>query len=124
MAGGVPDGAGKVPEVDGLVICDEEGLAVDALVVEGDSGGGGGDEEELGGEEVRVGDVANVGEVEEVLVVADLDVVLAALVDVEDACEGLDVALTKDTGGADGASEELGVILAIRLEDELFSSSL
>lgn len=124
MAGSVPDGAGEVPEVDGLVVCDEEGLTIDALVVEGDSGGGGSGEKELGGEEVGVGNVANIGEVKEVLVVADLDVVLAALVDVEDAGEGLDVTLTKDAGGADGASEELGVILAIRLEYELFGSSL
>lgn len=93
-------------------------------MVEGDSGGGGSGEEELGGEEVGVSDVANVGEVKEVLVIADLDVVLAALVDVEDAGEGLDVTLTKDASGADGASEELGVILTICLEDELFSSSL
>lgn len=40
-AGGAPDGAGKVPEVDGGVVCNEEGLAVHALVVEGRGGGGG-----------------------------------------------------------------------------------
>jgi hypothetical protein len=57
-----------------------------------------------------MGDIANVGEIEEVLVGADLDCVLAALVGVHDACEGLDVALTKDTSGTNGGCEELVVV--------------
>jgi hypothetical protein len=55
-----------------------------------------GGQEELGGEEMGVGDVADVGEVEEVKVVADLDLVLAALVGVIETGEGLDVALAED----------------------------
>lgn len=111
VAGGAEDGAGEVPEVDGAVVGDEEGLAVDALVVERGRGGRrpGGGEEALGGEEVAVGDVADVGEVEEVGVVADLDARVARLVGVVEAGEGLDVALAEDAGGSDRGGEEVRV---------------
>lgn len=71
-----------------------------------------------------MGDVADVGEVEEVLVVADLDVGLAATVGAEQSREQLGVTLAEDARGANGASEELGGFFAVGLEDELFSSSL
>lgn len=74
-------------------------------MVEGDEGRvGGGGEEELACQEVGVGNVTDVGEVEEVLVVADLDVGLAAAVGAEEAGEELGVTFAKDAGGADGAS--------------------
>jgi hypothetical protein len=124
VAGGVPNGAGKIPEVNRGVVCDEEGLAVDALVIEGNGGRSGGGEEELGSEEMGVGDIADIGEVEEVLIGANLDCVLATLVGVEDACEGLDVTLTKDAGWANGGCKELGIVLAVGLENDFLSLSL
>lgn len=66
-----------------------------------------------------MGDVADIGEVEEVLVGADLDRVLAALVGVENARESLDVAFAKDTGGTDGSREKLAALLAVGLENDL-----
>lgn len=63
---------------------------------------GGGEEEGVGGEQVCVGDVANIGEVEDVCVVADLNLVLGGLVGVVEAGEGLDVTFAEDAGGAEG----------------------
>lgn len=116
-AGGAPDGAGEVPKVDGAVVRDEEGLAVDLFVVEGRDGGGGGREEEAGGEEVGVGDVADVGEVEEVVVVAELDARLALAVDLDHLVRHHGVALAEDARGADGGCEEGVRVLAVCLED-------
>lgn len=48
-ARGVPDEAAKVPKVYGAVVGDEEGLAVDALVVEGHGRGGVREQEGAGG---------------------------------------------------------------------------
>ncbi len=124
MAGGAPDGAGEVPEVAGGVVCDEEDLAVDALVVEGRGGGAGGEEQGAGGEEVGVGDVADVGEVEDVGVVAELDVGLAGAVGAQEAGEGLGVAFAEDAGGAEGRGDEVGGGLAVGLDDELLGGGL
>lgn len=125
VAGGAPHGARKVPKVDGLVVCDEEDLAVDALVVEGRRGGGGGGEQQARGQEVRVGDVADVGKVKDVVVVAELHLALAGAVGVEQAGEGLDVALAKDAGGADRRGEQGGRGLgAVGLCDELLGGGL
>jgi hypothetical protein len=66
-----------------------------------------------------MGDVADIGEVEEVLVGADLNCVLAALVGVENACKSLDVAFAKDTSGTDGGSEKLAALLAVGFENDL-----
>jgi hypothetical protein len=71
-----------------------------------------------------VGDIADVGEVEDVCVVAELDVGLAVLVGSEEAGQALDVALAEDACGADGGGEKLGGLLAIGLDDEFFGSSL
>ena len=71
-----------------------------------------------------MGDVADIGEVEEVLVGADLDRVLAALVGVENARESLDVALAEDTSWANRGCEELRVVLAVGLENNFLSLSL
>jgi hypothetical protein len=124
VARGVVDGAGKVPEVDGAVVGDDEGLAVDLLVVEGRGGGPGGGDEAVGGEEVGMGDVADVGEVEEVGVVADLDLVLSGLVGLMEAGECLGIALAKDTSGADGGCKEAVGLLSVGVEDDLFCGSL
>ena len=107
VARGGPDGTSKVPKVDGGVVGDHEGLAVDLFMVEGRGGGGGGGDEGAGGEEVGVGDVADVGEVKDVHVVADLDLVLAVVVGADEAGEGLAVALAEEGGGSDGAGEEV-----------------
>lgn len=125
VAGGTPDSAGKVPKVDGGVVGDEEGLAVDALVIQRHGGRGGGDEEGLSSQEVRVGDVAHVGEVEQVGVVAHLNVGLAAMINGDETRERLHVALAKDACGADGGGEEFwGGFLAVGFEDEVFCGSL
>lgn len=65
-------------------------------MVEGDGGGGGSEEEGAGGEEVAVGDVFDVGEVEEVVVVADLDAGAALAVDVDHVIEDHCVAFAHD----------------------------
>lgn len=115
----VPDGAGKVPEVHGLAVRDEEGLAVDALRVEGHGGRhAGGGEQGLDGEQVREGDVLDVREVEEVGVVPHLELGLALLVRADHGREQLDVALAEDARGADRAREEGGG-RAVRGEDGL-----
>lgn len=82
-AGLAPDGAHEVPEVDGAAVGDEEGLAVDLLVVEGRGGRGVGHEQGAGREEVRVRYVLDVREVEQVRVRADLHLVLPLAVDVD-----------------------------------------
>ena len=124
-SGGVPYGAGEIPKVDGAVVGDEEGLAVDALVVERDGAEDGAGEEGLGGEEMGVGDVLDVGEVEEVLVVADLHVGAALLVDVDHVVHEHHVAFAHDARGADRAGEEVGGFgEAVRGEDELFGGGL
>ena len=69
-------------------------------------------------------DVADVGEVEDVEVVADLDLVLAVVVGADEAREGLAVAFAEDARGADGAGQELGAFLAVGGDDSLFSLSL
>lgn len=107
-AGGVPDGARKVPEVDGLAVGHEEGLAVDALVVKGLRLGGGRHEEGARRQQVGVRHVLDVGEVEQVVVLADLDVVLALLVDVHHVVDGLHVAFAEDARGADRGRQEVG----------------
>lgn len=125
VAGSDPDGASKVPEIARRVIGDEEGLTVDPLVVKGHRLGGGGDEEHVGGEEVAVGSVASVGEVEKVVVVSELDSGLALVVGTQETGKGLDVALAEDGGGSDGGSEEGGEGLgAVGLEDEFLGGGL
>lgn len=71
-----------------------------------------------------MGDVANVGEVEDVGAVTDLDVGLAAVIGFEEAGEGLDIALAEDAGRADGGGEKLGGLLAVGLENEFLGSGL
>jgi hypothetical protein len=60
----------------------------------------------VGREEVRVCDVADVGEVEEVLVGAELEIGLGGQGNFGHAGEGLGVAFAEDACGADGAGEE------------------
>lgn len=124
VTGRSPYSAGKVPEVHRLVVGDEEGFAVDALVVEWLGGCAGGGEEEVGCEKVPVGDVADVGEVEDVGVVADLDVGFAVAVGAQEAGQGLHVAFAEDACWADGGCEELVGVLAVGFEDEVFGGGL
>lgn len=74
------------------------------------------------GEEVCVGDVADVCEVEEVGVVAELDVGFVGLVGFYEAVEGLDVAFAEDAGGTEGRGEEFGG--AVCFEDDFFGGGL
>lgn len=71
-----------------------------------------------------MGDVADVGEVEDVGVVAELDVRLVVVVGAQEAGERLDVALAEDARGAEGGGEELGGFLAVGFDDELFGGGL
>lgn len=124
VAGSAPHRTGKVPKVHGGVVCDEEDFAVDTLVVEGLRGSAESGEQAVGREQVGVGNVADVGKVEEVVVVANLDVGLAALVGAQQAREVLDVAFAKDAGGTERCCEQLVGVGAVGLDDELFSGSL
>ena len=62
---------------------------------------------------MSVRDVADVGEVEEGFVVADLEDVFAVVVDLEEAEEHLDVAFAEDAGWADGGCQHLASILSV-----------
>lgn len=124
VAGGSPHGAGEVPEVHGRVVGDEEGFAVYALVVQGLGCCAGCGEQELRCEEVAVRDVADVREVEEVGVVAHLDVGLAVAVGSQETGQSLHVAFAEDACWADGGCEELVGVLAVGVEDEFLSGGL
>lgn len=117
VPGLVPHGACKVPEVHGLSVCNEEGFAVDALVVERDSGQ---DlvrvQEGLDSEEVAEGYVLDVCEVEQVLVGANLELGLALAVCADHRRQQLDVAFAEDASRSNGAGEEVGGC-AIGFED-------
>jgi len=108
-----PAAARKVEEVDWLVVGDQEGFTVDALVLERDCATGGsalvGCEEGGEGEVVRVRDVGDFGVVEEVLVVAQLELGLAAVVGGQHGREQLDVARAKHGAGPDGGGKEIRV---------------
>src|SRR5690242_17514465 len=103
----VPYCARKVPEVDGLAVRDEEGLAIDALRVKRNSG-----EELVRAEKskhcqnVSKGYVLNVREVEQVVVIADLVFGLAILVCLYHLGKQLYISLTENTCRANGAGEE------------------
>jgi hypothetical protein len=71
-----------------------------------------------------VGDVGGVGEVEEVVVVADLEVGPLVAVDLDHVLDGHAVAFAKDGGGPDGAGEELIGRLTVGFEDEFFGFGL
>lgn len=122
--GSVPDDAAEVPEVGGAVVGDEEDLAVDLLVVEGLGGGGVGEQQGAGGEEVRVGNVLHVREVEQVVIVAQLHARLAREVGVDDVVQGHGVSLAHDAGGADRGGQEPGVVSPVGFDDYLLGSGL
>lgn len=81
-------------------------------------------QEQVRGEEMCVRYVANVREVEEVRVVADLEVGLVGVVQVQHIGQQLNVALAKDTCRADGGGEEVGGAGAVCLQDGLFGQTL
>lgn len=120
----VPYQAAKVPKVHGGVICDEKGLAVNALVVQGNCGGGMGEQEGARGQQVGVGDVLDVSEIEEVVIVAQLPSCLARAVDIDQVVLCHDVALADDACGPDGGGQQLGVVGAVGFEYDLFGGSL
>lgn len=71
-----------------------------------------------------MGDVLDIGPVEEVRVVADLVLAPAAEVDLDDVVLRLDIALADDAGRADGGGEEGGALGAVGLDDDLFGCGL
>ena len=79
-----------------------------------------------GREDVCVGGVFNVREIEEVGVVTELEACLGAFVSAVEAGDGLDVAFAEEDGGTDGAGEDwgagvvVGAGLAVGGEDEAF----
>lgn len=109
MPGSFPHRAREVPEVDGLVVGDDEDLAVDFLAVERRRGERGCGEQCGGCEEVGVRYVAYVGEVEEVFVVAELEAGFSCCIGCEDAGDELNVALAEDGSRTNGGGEEGGV---------------
>ncbi len=120
-----PHGAGEVPEIDRLRVGDEEGLPVGALVVQRHRARGaefaGCGQQGDGGEDVGVGGVADVGEVEEVGVGAELEGGLALGEGFHHAGDELEVAFAEDAGGADGGGEEVrGGRVAVVGQDEGF----
>lgn len=120
----IPNQPREIPKVDRTIIGNDKRLAVDFFVVERGGGGVVGGEQGARREEVCVGYVLYVGEVKEVVVIAHLVPVAALAVDVDDVEAGLDVAFAYDAGWADGGCEELGVVDAIGVEDDLFGGSL
>lgn len=120
----IPNQSRKIPKVNGTIIGNNERLAVDFFIVERSRGCVIGGEQGACREEVCVGYILHVGEVKEVVVVAHLVSVAALAVDVDDVEGGLDVAFAYNAGGADGGREELGVVDAIGVENDLFRSSL
>lgn len=108
-----PAAAREVEEVDRLVVGDQEGFTVDALVLKGNGAAGRGAlvgcEERGQCQVVRVRNVGDFGVVEEVLVVAQLELGLAAVVGGQHGREQLDVAGAEHGAGPDGGGEEVGV---------------
>lgn len=68
--------------------------------------------------------VARVGEVEQVVIGTDLEVVFALGEDVEIGGDELDVAFAEEAGGADGAGQEAVGRNAVRGENELVGMGL
>lgn len=120
----IPNQPRKVPKVNRTIIGNNERFAVDFFVVERGCGRVVGGEQGARREEVGVGYVLDVGEIKEVVIVAHLVPVAALAVDVDDVEGGLDVAFAHDASWADGGCEELGVVDAVGVEDDLFGSSL
>ena len=108
-----PTPAGEIEEVHGLVVGDEEGFAVDALVLERDGLACGRalvrGQQGCEGQVVRVRDVGDFGVVEQVLVVAELELGLAAVVRGHHGRQQLDVAGAEHGTRSDGGGEEVGV---------------
>ena len=75
-----------------------------------------------GGEDVCVGDVTDVGEVEEVVVVAELEFRLTFGIGAQHAGDHLHVAFAEDASGAEGDGEH-GAVLAVGFEDEVFGDA-
>lgn len=72
---------------------------------------------------MAVCDIADIGKVEHVVVVADLELGLALAIRRHHLWQELDIAFAKDAGGSDRARQEL-LWLAIRFEDSGLSESL
>lgn len=124
VAGSTPHGARKVPKVHGRVVGDEEDLAVDALHVERAGARRRRGQQHPRRQKVGVRHVADIGKVENVGVVAQLELALAGAVGAQQAGERLHVALAKDAGGAERGGEEVGGLDAVGLDDEFFGGSL
>jgi hypothetical protein len=125
----LPCSTGKVPEVHGRVVCDEEGLAVHLLVAQGSNlsllftlvrr------QESRCGQVVGVCDVGGLSEVEEVGVVTKLELGLTLVVCSEHRRKKSLVADTKDSRGTESAGEEARVGSGtVVFENRLFGKGL
>lgn len=123
-SGCVPDEPTKVPKVDGAVVCDDEHLAVDFFVLKRLRLGVVGEQECTRREQVCVCHVLDVGEVEHVVVVADLIPAPSLQIDFDDVVLRLHVAFADDPGGADCGGEEVGVVGAVGVDDDFFGRGL
>lgn len=93
----------KIPEIHRLVIRDDKRLTIYLILLGNGFGGFRGGDQSVGSEEMGVRDVAHVGEVEEVVVVAELEAGFVGCVGGEGAWDQLDVAFAEDCCWADGA---------------------
>lgn len=112
----MPDFARKVPKVNRLAIGDEEGFTIDTLCVQRDGGQNFvGMKESQNSEDVTMGDILDICEIEQVCVVADLEFGLSFAARSDHLWKQLDIALAEDACGTDSAGQEVFGV-AVRLE--------
>lgn len=104
----MPHFARKIPKVHRLPIGNEEGFAVNTLDVQGDGGQDFvGMEQSENREDVTVGDVFDIGEVEQVCVITDLELGLSLAARSDHLGKQLNITLAEDACRTDGAGEEV-----------------
>lgn len=118
-----PHGAGQIPEVDRLVVGDEKGFTVDLLMLLKFNGIGMGGEECHGREDVGFRNIADVREIEQIIVIAQLKSRLPLVVSSQHPRYHLYIALAKNTRGPDSQGQHIA-ILAIRSQDGLLGDPL
>lgn len=111
----MPDFARKVPEVNRLAIGDEEGLTIHTLCVQRDGGQNFvGMKESQNSEDVTMGNILNICKVEQVCVVADLELGLSFAVCGDHLGKQLNITFAEDACRTDSAGQEVFGV-AVRL---------
>ena len=120
-----PDGAAEVPEVDRAVVGDEKDLAINSFVIERNNVRRSRGQEGTCSQQVTMRNVLDVGKIEQVVVVADLNVGPSLTVDIDHVVQRHHVAFTHDTRWPDRACQQLGGFCrTVGSEDYLLSSRL